>query len=74
MEKGPDRGDFPELTNSLFIADTPGHKEEARREFAAEGLVLKILSGGLVPRGLSRPSGRVKSMGETLNGGMGPRG
>ena len=74
MVKGTDRGDFPELTKSLFIVDTPGHKEEVRREFAAEGPVLKFVSEGLVPMGLSRPSGRVRSIGETLNGGMGPRG
>ena len=45
MKRGPDRGNFPDLDKYLFILDTPGQEEVARREFAAEGLVLKIVSG-----------------------------
>ena len=42
MERGPDRGYFPESANSLFISDTLGQEEASRREFAAEGLVLNF--------------------------------
>ena len=45
MERGPERGYLPEPSNSLFISDTPGQEEEAKREFAAEGLVLNFVSG-----------------------------
>ena len=46
MERGPDRGYLPKPAKSLFIPDTPVQEEAARREFAAEGLVLNFLSGG----------------------------
>ena len=45
MEKGPDRGYFPEPHKSLFILDTPSQDEAAKREFAAEGIVLNFVSG-----------------------------
>ena len=38
METGPDQGYFPEPAKSLFILDTSGQEEAARRKFAAEGL------------------------------------
>ena len=34
MERSPDRGYFPDTSNSLFILDTPGQEEVTRREFA----------------------------------------
>ena len=41
----PDRGYFPEPAKSLFISDTPGQKQAAKREFAIEGLTLSFVSG-----------------------------
>ena len=40
-----DWGYLPELSKSLFISDTPGQEESARREFAVEGLELNFVSG-----------------------------
>ena len=45
MKRGPDRGSFPNLDNSFFILDTPGQEEAAKREFAAEGILLNFVSG-----------------------------
>ena len=45
MKRGPDRGYFPEPAKSLFILDTPGQEEAAKREFAVEGLTLNFVSG-----------------------------
>ena len=45
MNRGPDRGYFPEPAKSLFISDNPGQEEAAKREFAKEGLVLNFVSG-----------------------------
>ena len=45
MKRGPERGYLPELAKSLFISDTPGQEEAAKREFAKEGLVLNFVSG-----------------------------
>ena len=45
MKRGPDRGYFPELDNSLFISDTLGQEEAAKREFAVEVLTLNFVSG-----------------------------
>ena len=45
MERGPDRGYFPDSAKFLFILDTPGQEEAARREFATDGLVLNFVSG-----------------------------
>ena len=45
MKRGPDRGYFPELDKSLFISDTPGQEEAAKREFAKEVLVLNFNRG-----------------------------
>ena len=45
MKRGPDRGYFPDPAKSRFISDTPGQEEAAKREFAAEGLTLKFVSG-----------------------------
>ena len=36
MERDPDRGYFPELYMSLFIADSPDQEEAEKREFKAE--------------------------------------
>ena len=45
MKRGPYRGCFPEPAKSLFILDTPGQEEAAKREFAKEGLDLNFISG-----------------------------
>ena len=45
MKRGPDRGYFPYPDKSLFISDTPGQEEAAKREFAKEGLCLNFVSG-----------------------------
>ena len=45
MKRGPEWGYFPEPDKSLFISDTPGKEEEAKREFGKERLVLKLVSG-----------------------------
>ena len=47
MKRGTDRGYFPEPDSSLCILDTPGHEEEeeAKWEFAMEGLTLNFVSG-----------------------------
>ena len=44
MERGTEQGYFPEPAKSLFISDTPGQEEAARRDFAAEGLELNFVS------------------------------
>ena len=43
MERGPDRGYFPNPDKSLFISDTLGQEEAVRREFAVEGLLLNFV-------------------------------
>ena len=45
MERGPDRGYLPDPAKSLFISDTSGQEEAARRELSVEGLVLNFVSG-----------------------------
>ena len=45
MERGVDRGYFPNPAKSLFILDTPGQEEVARREFVVEGLELNFFCG-----------------------------
>ena len=44
MKRGADRVYFPEPDKSLFISDTPGQEEAARREFVAKGLVLNFVN------------------------------
>ena len=44
MKRGPDRGYFPDPAKSLFVLDTPGQEEAAKREFAVEGLTLNSVS------------------------------
>ena len=44
MKRGPDRGYLPDPAQSLFISDTPGQEEAAKREFAIEGLTLNFLA------------------------------
>ena len=45
MGRGPDRGYLPVPAKLLFISDTPGQEEAAKREFAIEGLILNFISG-----------------------------
>ena len=45
MKRGADRGYLPEPDKSLFILDTPGQEEVAKREFMIEGLTLNFVSG-----------------------------
>ena len=47
MRRGPDQGYFPEPAKSLFISDTSGQEEAAKREFSTEGLTLNSVSGSL---------------------------
>ena len=44
IRRGPDQRYFPETAKPLFISDTPGQEEAAKREFAKEGLVLNFVS------------------------------
>ena len=39
-----DRVYFPEPAKSLFIMNTPGQEEAAKREFWGEGLVINFIS------------------------------
>ena len=43
-EEGAGLGVFPEPAKSLFISDTPGQEEAAKRAFSVEGLVLNFVS------------------------------
>ena len=45
MKRGLDRGYLPEPYNFLFISDTPGQEEAAKRGFAVEVLTLNFVSG-----------------------------
>ena len=45
MKRGTGRGYFPKPAKSLFISDTPGQEETAKKEFANEGLCLNFVSG-----------------------------
>ena len=45
MKRGADRGYFPEPAKSLFVLDTPGKEEVAKRESAMEGLELNFVIG-----------------------------
>ena len=45
MKRGKDQGYFSEPDKPLFISDTPGQEEAAKREFAKEGLCLNFVSG-----------------------------
>ena len=45
MKKRTDQGYFSEPDKSLLISDTPGQEEEAKREFAVEGLALNFVNG-----------------------------
>ena len=44
MKRGTDRGYFPEPYMLLFILDTLGQEEAAKREFALEGVTLNFVS------------------------------
>ena len=44
MKRGPDQGYFPETANSLFILNTPGQEDAARRDSTVEGMVLNFVS------------------------------
>ena len=43
--EGEDRRYLPKPAKSLFISDTPGQEEAAKREFEAEVLALNFISG-----------------------------
>ena len=45
MERGLEQGCSSKPDKYLFISDTPGQEEAARREFSAEGLVLNFVRG-----------------------------
>ena len=44
MKRGPERGYFPEPAKSLFVLDTAGQEEAAKRDFSGEGLTLNFVS------------------------------
>ena len=44
MKRCPDRGYFPKPAKYLFISNTPGQEEAAKREFSVEGLTLNFVS------------------------------
>ena len=46
IDRGPDRGYFPEPAKSLFIANNPEKKEAAKREFERTGLNLNYVDCG----------------------------
>eukprot|EP00957_Ditylum_brightwellii_P149057 11349372-Ditylum_brightwellii.AAC.1 len=46
MERGPDRGYFPELEKSIHVCDDPSQVEETRRIFKDEGIGDVIFRGG----------------------------
>ena len=45
MKRGPDRGYLPKPAKYLFISDTSGQEEAAKREFGIKGLTLNFVSG-----------------------------
>ena len=45
MGRGADQGYLPDQDKYLFISETPGQEEVAKREFEAEGLKLNFVSG-----------------------------
>ena len=45
MKRGRDQRYLPEPAKSLFISDTPGQEEAAKREFTVEGLTLNFVGG-----------------------------
>ena len=46
MDQGPDRGFFPKLAKSLFIADNPEDKEVVKMELERAYLNLNYVYGG----------------------------
>ena len=42
IERGTDQGYLPDLTNSIFISDSPEQEAAAKRKFAAKWLELKL--------------------------------
>ena len=63
MERGLDRGYFTKLFKYLFIVETSGKDEAARREFAVKGLDIFFLGG-------SRYLGSYLGAWEELEGGV----
>ena len=47
MERGPDRGYLPEPDKSLFVLDTPGKEEAAKREFTNGGVRTYLFGGSI---------------------------
>ena len=45
MKRGLEQGYLTEPAKSLFISDTLGKEEAAKRDFSAEGLTLNCFSG-----------------------------
>ena len=55
MDQEPDRGYFPELAKSLFIAENPEEKEAAKREYERAGLYLNYVDGSRYMRACLGP-------------------
>ena len=62
MERGPDRGYIPEPAKSLFISDTPGQEEAAKREFEAEGSALHFVIGSRYLGGYLGPQEELEAL------------
>ena len=59
MKRGTDRGYLPDPAKYLFILDTTGQEEVARREFAPEGLDLNFVSGSRYLEAYMGPEGEL---------------
>ena len=74
MKRGKDRGYFLESAKSLFISDTSGQEEAAKREFAKEGLCLNFVSGSRYLGAYLGPQEELEAWLKNPSGGMGPWG
>ena len=44
IKRGPDQGYFPDPAKSIFVSDTPGKEEAAKRKFSVKGIDLNFVS------------------------------
>ena len=74
MKRGLDLGYFPKPAKYLFISDTPGQEEAAKREFAMEGLTLNFVSVSQYLGAYLDPQKELDAWVKPPSGGMGPQG
>ena len=74
MKRGSDLEYFPKPAKFLFILDTPGQEEAARRKFVVEGLDLNFVSGSRYLGACLGLQEELETWAKTQIGGMGPRG